>query len=268
MEGINNITEAETTVNETVFKPENTCYKTWHYREKNKKHTVEHTISVSKDRFTHRADMVESKVSIKQKTDINLRNVHSVNACYGSQRNIPLAILLALLALASLVLSIYLFSDDEGTLGVVAIVAAITLGICAFIVFKTVKSAFYLEINTVGAVTNSTLAYGNSTGSGKTGANHKASTPKMFVGFAAIAALAYYLIQNGDNLSYMIRHREPGLIIPVVAIGIIIWAFSNKSNKAANSASSSETTSGYKFEMDPETGNEIIETIGALIIDR
>ena len=62
--------------------------KTWEYTEIANKHVINHTITLTKDRFTHESKINEAAQEMRQRTDVSLKNVNSVNTYYGLTRNI------------------------------------------------------------------------------------------------------------------------------------------------------------------------------------
>lgn len=241
----------------TVQTGESIC-KTWTYTEKNDKISTYHTISVTKDRFTHTSEVKESNHAMKQRTDINLKNIHSVNALYGHSRNLKLAIILAVLAIALLAAGIA--SLQTGPLGIAFLLAAVILVVAAIIVYRKIKPSFMVQINTVGTVSSDTIAHGNSSTTVSFG---KKQTSPIFIIIAIIAA---YIGASTYNASSIKGETPTMAIICLVVAGISLFCHFRSNSKASKTASSTSGTS-YKFEMDPETGNDIVDTLGEFIIN-
>ena len=194
--------------------------KTWCYTEKTNKHTIYHTISLTKERYTHESEIKEVSHAMRSRTDIRMKDVHSVNTFYGLSRNIGLAVFMWILAAFFLLAGIgsFLGGVAEGgsrgnssgvAMGIIMVVVAAFFGVIGYSIYRRIKPAFMLEINTVlgpGSVQSDGVSYGS------------------------IAAAL------GANAS----SKRRGLI------------------RAKNK---------YKFEMPPEIGHDIIDTIGPLLID-
>jgi len=209
--------------NNTV-KAEPTC-KNWYYTEKNNKHVTYHTISVNKDKFTHISEIKEASQAMRQRTDINVKNVNSVSSYYGLSHNLSGAILCVVFAILSLFAAVFSFLGKVAVLGIILIVVAALLGVLAYFVYKKIKPTFVLEIETIvqnGTLKKNSLAYGNAV----------VDTSKKHHSFF------FYL-----------------LLVIVFPVGIIYLLSRSKGNK-------------YKFEMDPAVGNEIVDTIGELLIEK
>lgn len=206
---------------------QDTNSKTWAYSEKNNKHVTKHKITVTKNRFTHEAEISEAAQAMRQRVDISLKNVTSVNAYYGLSRNIRAVIILVLLAVVSLIGgAVAMFSGKALVgIGVAVIVLAALFGFIAWLVYRKIKPAFVLEIDTVlpaGTVKSNALEYGSaSTKIGKK--RHSLIFYLFLIVFWPLGVL------------YVLTHRSKG-------------------NK-------------YVFEMSPEVGNEIVDTIGAFLIE-
>lgn len=141
--------------------------KTWNYSEVTNKHVTHHTITLTKDRFTHESEIKETAQAMRQRTDISLKNVNAVTTYYGLSRNLVGAIIAAVFAVLFLIIAIVGFTSEEMTvLGVVGLIFALILALVAYLIFKRIKPSFYLEIETVinnGILRNTSLAYGNAT---------------------------------------------------------------------------------------------------------
>ncbi len=201
--------------------------KTWCYSEKNNKHVTNHKLTVSKNRFTHEAQVKEASQAMKQRTDISLKNVNSVNAYYGLSRNIRGTIIAALIAVLAFIGAIAMFASESTVVGVVLIVVAALLGLLAWLIYRTIKPAFILEIETLlppGTAKNNAFAYGSAT-----------------VSFGKKHHSAFFYL----------------MLVVVWPIGIVYLLTHSraKGNK-------------YKFEMSPEVGNEIVDTLGAFLIEK
>jgi len=208
--------------------------KSWSFTEKNNKHTTYHTFTIQGKRFSHQAELKEASQSYRQRTDFNLDNVYAVNSYYGVTRNLVGTIILAILAVLSLIVSIMNFvgGGDTGpsyaeaefpVMGVVFLVVAAVLGVIAYFVYKSIKPSFILEIQTVipkGQLDTQNFTYG---------------TPSVNFGKKAMNPLLAIVL------------------IVLWPIGIIYLLTQAKGNK-------------YKFEMDEATGLEIVDTIGAHLI--
>ena len=135
--------------------------KTWAYSEKNNKHVTHHEIAITKNRFSHTSEIKEVKQAMKTRTDINIKNVHSVNTFYGLSRNVIAPILLAILAVACIALAFII--KGTAALAIFLVLAVLFAGFAIFI-FTRIKPSFYLEINTIipnGTCSSDSLAYGN-----------------------------------------------------------------------------------------------------------
>ena len=210
-------------LNNTPVQEDFSC-KTWNYAEKLNKHTVHHTITVTKTRFTHEEELKEAAQASRTRTDVALKNVNRVNTYYGLSRNIKLVIILALIALFSFAFGIYsLIEESEIAVVAIFIVLALILALVAFLVFKKIRPAFILEIETVirGQLYDTSYAYGSAS------VNFSKKKHSLF----------FYLF-----------------LVVVFPVGLFYLIFHSKKNK-------------YKFYMDPQVGNEIIDTIGPLLID-
>ena len=139
--------------------------KTWNYSEVTNKHVTHHTITLTKDRFTHESEIKETAQAMRERTDVSLKNVNAVTTYYGLSRNIVGAIIAAVFAVLFLVIAIIGFaSEDMVVIGVIGIILCLVLALVAYLIFKKIKPSFYLEIETVinnGILRNTSLAYGN-----------------------------------------------------------------------------------------------------------
>ena len=197
--------------------------KSWSYSEKAAKHTIYHTISVSKERFTHEQQIKEASQAMRKRTDVSLKNVNSVSSSFGLQRNIKATVILAVLAALAFFIGLIQLFDSTG-FGIVLIISAVILGALAFLIYRKVKLTFMLEIETVhtGNLKQSGLSYGNTE------------------------------IDFGKSKHSLLFYLALIVIFP---LGIIYLITTTKSNNI------------YKFEMDAEIGNEIVDTVGAMLIE-
>lgn len=142
--------------------------RTWNYTEVTNKHVTHHTITITKDRFTHESEIKETAQAMRQRTDLSLKNVNSVTTYYGLSRNLIGAIIAAIFAVLFLVVAIVGFASDEDmvVLGVVGLIASIIMALAAYLIFKRIKPSFILEIETIitnGILKTTSLSYGNAT---------------------------------------------------------------------------------------------------------
>ncbi len=178
--------------------------KTWEFTEKLNKHSVHHTLTLSENRLTHVSEVKEATQAMKQRRDIKLSDVRAVNTYYGKSKNIPLAILLGVLAFLSLVGGIIQLVNDAAGVGVVLILLAGGFGFLAYLVYKSYKPSFVLEIDmyvSANKVINESLNYGSATlNFGKKGllARFKPNTTKFVMdsetGNDIVNTLGEYLI--------------------------------------------------------------------------
>ena len=215
MEEFNNVPAAETAAE---VSPTGKFQKTWHYTEKTKKHTINHTIILTKERYTHQTEINTASHAMKSRTDLSVKNVHSVHTFYGLSKNIGLAILMFVLAAIAVIAAIVTIGDSTGT-GIVLLLVGAIFGIIGYFVLRRIKPAFMLQINTVilGKMETNGVSHGN------------------------ISAAA------GANAS-----RGGGLFALIGNLFRSIFSFAKPK---------------YKFEMPPEVGNDIVDTIGALLIE-
>ena len=200
--------------------------KTWTFSEKTNKHVTNHKITVTKQRFTHEAEFTKASQSMRQRVDVSLKNVTAVDAYYGLSRNIRAVIILIALAAVSFIGAIAMFtSEGLAAGGAVLLVVAALFVLIAWLVYRKIKPAFFLEIDThipAGSVKNNTLSYGSASSTiGKK--RHSLIFYLFLIVFWPIGVL------------YVLTHRSKG--------------------------------SKYVFEMAPEVGNEIVDTIGAFLIE-
>ena len=239
--------------------------KVWHYTEKNEKNVIHHTLSLTKDRLIHRAESAQSKHSTKQRTDIALKNVHSVNASYGYARNVGLAMFLGIMSFLCLVAGIVLFIKNIAAIGGALLGATVIFGIAAFLVYKKVKPSFVLEICTIGAITSDLLAYGNSVKS-VTKQHGKFPFFRLFF-IIALGVGTFFLIRTGKVGELVPGFNNIYMIAAVAAVALILLILP-RGNSSARSVGKVGNESGkYSFEMDYETGIDIVDTIGELIIE-
>ena len=200
--------------------------KVWEYSEQTNKHTTYHTIIVTKQRFTHEAQIKDAGQAMRQRTDLSLKEVNSVSTYFGLSRNLVATILMALLAALFLVVAIAaLATDSSVAIAVVMLVLAILFVVLAILIYKKIKPSFTLEIETIirnGLLKQSTLSYGN------TAVTLDKKKPSL--------------------LTYL-------FMTVVFPIGII-YLLTRKSKGGK-----------YKFIMAPEVGNEIVDTLGAFLMD-
>lgn len=140
--------------------------KTWQYKEITNKHVTNHTITLTKDRFTHESQINEAAQAMRQRTDVSLKNVNSVSTYFGLTRNIIGAIIAGIFSLLFFVVSIIGFSNDTTVLGIIGLVLCFGLAFVAYLVYKKIKPSFVLEIQTIinnGILDTTSLSYGNAT---------------------------------------------------------------------------------------------------------
>ena len=154
MEELNNTPEVETAAEVSA---NGKFQKTWNYIEKTKKHTINHTIILTKDRYTHQTEINTASHAMKSRTDLRLKDVHSVDTFYGLSRNIGLAVLLFVVALLGLIGGIIAESFAIG------LVAALIFGGLGAWVLLRVKPAFMLQFNTIvlGHLESNGVTHGN-----------------------------------------------------------------------------------------------------------
>ena len=130
------------------------------------KHVTHHTITLTKDGFTHESEIKETAQAMRQRTDLSLKNVNSVTTYYGMSRNIIGTIILALLSVLFVIVAIVGFANDTAAVGVVGLIASIIMALVAYLIFKRIKPSFILEIETIitnGILKTTSLSYGNAT---------------------------------------------------------------------------------------------------------
>ena len=223
-------------MNENIFtgsemNPENNSSsrklnKTWVYSEKLNKHTVHHTLSVQGDRLTHVSEVKEAARAMKQRSDIRLSDVRTVNSYYGLSRNLIGVIILGILSAMCLFGAIAIMAEEGGIAGglVVLVLAAGFAGL-AYLLFKRIKPAFVLEIE-MYVKARKVIREKFSYGSAAINFTKKKITP---------TELAVMIIIWPIGLIYLLRHAKKGSV-------------------------------KYKFIMDPETGNDIVNTLGEYLI--
>ena len=153
--------------------PKEKFSKTWNYVEKQNRHVTHHTISICGKRFSHQAEVREASQAMKQRTDFNLDNVKSVNSYYGLSRNMAAVIICALIAVIAIVAAIGVFAgsaasgeEEMAPVAFVFVIIAALFGVLAFFIYKKIKPAFILEIETVipmGQIVSNRFAYGSAT---------------------------------------------------------------------------------------------------------
>ncbi len=243
--------------------------KTWHYKQvADKKGTIEHTISVTKELFTHKSEIKGKKLAIKERTDISLKNVRSVRACYGMSRNLGLVIFFAMLAVFAVFAVFYMVTrEDSGTLSptsLLLLLSGVVFAIIAIVNYRKITSVFLLEISTVGEVATDGFAYGPSlspTSSNRGGGASFNVFPLI------IGVVAAFLIPKVVSAMTLIELFGSTSIVSTIciALGLI---FSMRSGRAKGGKSVNGTANGgYTLKMDEKTGNEIIETIGKYIMN-
>lgn len=154
MEEFNNVPAEETAAEAS---PAGKFQKTWNYTEKTKKHTINHTIILTKERYTHQTEINTASHAMKSRTDLRLKDIHSVDTFYGLSRNIGLAILLFVIALFGLIGGIVIEAVVVGLL-----IALIWAGLGVWVLLR-VKPAFMLQINTIirGHIESNGVTHGN-----------------------------------------------------------------------------------------------------------
>lgn len=191
--------------------------KTWSYTEKTRKHTVHHTISVTKDRFTHESQVDELSQKMRQRSDVRLDNVNAVHTYFGYKRNILAIILCVLFAIASFIFMIHHFVSEQTGFGFVFLILLVAFSLIIYFLFKK-RPSFVLEFETVipyGTLCAKKLAHGNPT-----------------------------IIDLGN------KKRNP-------ILALITWPLHFFARSGV-----------YKLEMPIEVGNEIVDTIGAFLIEK
>lgn len=198
-------------------------YKEWNYTETTNKTVTYHTIALKGKKFSHVAEIKETSLTMRQRTDFNLDNVRSVNSYYGLTRNMASVIICAIIAVIAFIAAISMLTNENIVMGIIVLAIAGIFGFVAYLNYKNVKPTFTLEIETVvpmGQIATNSFAYGNANASIKGG--------KFNIGKALIKLI----------------------FLPFTIIGAIFKSHVNK----------------YKFEMDPEVGLDIVDTIGDYLI--
>ena len=203
--------------------------KSWSYTEKNKKTVTYHTLSIKGKRFSHLAEIKDPANTMRQRTDFNLDNVRSVNSYYGVSRNMGAVIIAAVIAALLLIASIIIFAAGEGGGNIFAIVLLAIALICGVVAFFAYKNIKPTFILEIETVVPMGQITTNSFSYGNADVN--------FGGKKKISILKIVLS------------------IIFLPITIIAFLFKSKNNNK------------YKFEMDVETGNDIVDTIGAYLIE-
>ncbi len=140
--------------------------KTWQYNEVTNKHVTHHTITLTKDRFTHEAQINETAQAMRQRTDVSLKNVNSVNTYYGLSRNVIGAVIAGVMAALFFIIAIIGLTGETKAIGIVGLVFSLGFALIAYLIFKKIKPSFVLEIETIinnGILSSTSLAYGNAT---------------------------------------------------------------------------------------------------------
>ena len=126
--------------------------KTWYYKEKNLFRERRHTISIHNGIFTHQTEINSRRLTMKQRDDIRIEEVCSVNSYYGRSRHLVLAILLAVIGglnliggFAAIIAAIIL--EASIIPGLLSVAAALVYGLLSFLFFRWVRTSFYLTFD-------------------------------------------------------------------------------------------------------------------------
>ena len=252
------------------FPPKRPVKTTWEYCEKSEKNTIYHKISVTKDRFTHQSENKNAKTSRKEKMDISLTNIHSVRTSYSHSRNVPLVVFLSIMAFIVLAGAVVTFLCKMPFLAIGIAAAAVALTVVTIKVYMKTKTSFVLEINTYGTITCDTLSYGHAHLS-NTQSKKKRSSPLLVIALFAVS-IAFMIptvftnyTPDNEFMSFIYRNRRNFQLIlfadaVLSMIGHVIQTLKDNRKSAAGAK--------YKFEMTPEVGYDIVESIGSLIMDK
>ena len=132
--------------------------KSWGYEEKSGNQTVAHTISVTKNRFTHQAEERGATCSLVERTDVDIKNVCRVRTVFGRTRNLLLVVLGIVLGVAFFAISIINFvnygevaglKDASTPLLAGVLFLLLCLGCCALAIYfyLNVKPGFSIELD-------------------------------------------------------------------------------------------------------------------------
>ena len=243
---------------------------TWEYCEKSEKNTIYHKISVTKDRFTHQSENKNAKTSRKERTDISLKNIHSVRTSYSHSRNVPLVMFLTVIAMLLLAGAVVAFAYSMPFLSIGIAAASVGIMIATIIVYTKTKTAFMLEINTYGNITSDLLSYGHADLSNAQSTKKRTSPLLALAIFAVSIAFLIPTVftnytPNNEFMSFIYRNQSKFQIILIAdavlsMIGHLVQTLKENRKSAAGAK--------YKFEMTPEVGYDIVESIGSLIMDK
>lgn len=217
-------------MNEIINEVKNTdsekLCKEWHYTEKTNKTTTYHTLSVKGKKFSHVSEIKEASLTMRQRTDFNLDNVRSINSYYGLTRNMASVILCAIIAVIALIAAIAMFAAKSVV--VVAVVMLVIAALFAFIAYLNYKNIKPTFTLEIETVVPMGQIATNSFAYGNANVNFGGKGNKISLGKAIMKII----------------------FLPFTIIGSIFKSNANK----------------YKFEMDPEVGLDIVDTLGDYLI--
>ena len=225
--------------------------KTWEYTEKVNLHSIHHTLTVQDDKLTHITEMKEAGQAMKKRKDIKLDNVRAVHTYYGMSRNILAIVLCALLAVFSFIGAIAVFAGSSEN-------------------SASEKSP-----------------YGGSYGNDKYGSyggyyndyyddyyddyygDHEEEEEKSDVDVGAIIGGIVLLVVAGGFgfLTYLFLKPRPSFVLEIE-----MYIPENKKIEKQFAYGNASITLGritgnrYKLVMDPEMGNDIVDTLGVYLI--
>ena len=201
--------------------------KTWTFSEKINKHQVHHTLSVEGNRLTHISEVNEVRQQKKERSDIKLSNVRAVHSYYGLSRNILAVIIMAILAFVSFVGAVATFAEgDEDTIAV-GIVFLLIAGGLGFLAYWFFKRIKPAFVLEIEMVERANRVFAEKFAYGSSG------------------------------ISFSKKKLDPITLLIMVVIFPIGLVYLIKNFKGGNK---------YKFIMDPETGHEIVDTLGEYLI--
>ncbi len=229
--------------------------RSWHYSEESDDTTVLHTIKVQGNRFSHISETQKKGEFIRQRRDVNLKDVRYVRSSYVHTRKLLGPIIIAIIATFLLIGALALFFADLEAIGIIggAVLAFLSIRfyfLARKVYLNSLASNFVLEFEMYvkgNTLIRERIAYGKS----ESNVVEKDEEKKAPVLRPIIITCALYFFMPALALAFaglvILRRCLRRIRVPSLKV--------KKRNKAT----------GYKFVMDNAVGKDVASTLGGII---
>ena len=223
--------------------------KTWEYTEKVNLHSIHHTISVNEDKLTHITEIHEAGQAMKKRRDIKLSNVRAVHTYYGFSRNALAFILCVVLSIVCFIGAICVFAESGSGSD-----------------YSPQPGNNYNNYNDYYGYDK---YYGDGLNSSSNkGTENDSEAGTIILGIVFVAAAVGFIF-----LGYLAFKAKPSFVLEIemyISENKKIeknFAYGDADIKlGGNGLFRSIAGNKYRLLMDPKTGNDIVDTLGAYLI--